>query len=210
MALWAAGGGLGKVFLGCIVVAITVCCLAVHTATIRMMSAMARDNNLPFSARLSRVDSLRRTPVVPAVLIGVLSIAILVLTVRQPQVFTAVTSIAVVMIYVASLLVAVPMLLSRLRGRWPLPAGPAGPDGARRFSLGRWGLPVNALAVLWGGGMALNLAWPRREVQDPTEPHHWYLQWAAFVFIGAFAGIGLAHYLLRQRHRTGVLADHAA
>ncbi|WP_225156623.1 amino acid permease, partial [Bradyrhizobium sp. BRP23] len=37
------GGPLGKVFLGCIVVAITVCALAVHTAGIRLMFAMARD-----------------------------------------------------------------------------------------------------------------------------------------------------------------------
>ncbi|GAB4079387.1 amino acid permease [Modestobacter muralis] len=205
--LSAAGGGLGKVFLASIAVAITVCCLAVHTATIRMMFAMARDNNLPFAARLARVDPKRRTPVLPAVLIGVLAIAVLVVNIRQPQVFTAVTSIAVVMIYVAYLLVTVPMLLSRLRGRWPLPADD---DGPRHFSLGRWGLPVNVLAVLWGGGMALNLAWPRREVYNATEPHHWYLQWAAFVFIGAIAGIGLAYYVLRQRHRTGVLADHAA
>ncbi|QXG76172.1 amino acid permease [Modestobacter sp. L9-4] len=205
--LSAAGGGLGKVFLLCIAIAITVCCLAVHTATVRMMFAMARDNNLPFAARLARVDPKRRTPVLPAVLIGVLSIAILVVNIRQPQIFTAVTSIAVVMIYVAYLLVTVPMLIARLRGRWPLPA-PA--DGARHFSLGRWGLPVNVLAVLWGGGMALNLAWPRSEVYNATDPHHWYLQWAAFVFIGAIAAVGLAYYLLRQRHRTGVLAEHAA
>jgi urea carboxylase system permease len=206
--LQAAGGGLGKVFLLCIAVAITVCCLAVHTATIRMMFAMARDNNLPFASRLARVDPRRKTPVLPAVLIGVLSIAVLVLNIRQPQVFTALTSIAVVMIYVAYLLVTVPMLLARLRGRWQ--PQPVDADGRKHFSLGRWGLPVNVLAVLWGTGMALNLAWPRREVYNATEPHHWYLQWAAFVFIGAIAAVGLAYYLLRARYRSGVLAEHAA
>jgi hypothetical protein len=112
------------------------------------------------------------------------------------------------MIYLAYLLVTVPMLAARLRGRWPLPAE-AAPGGRRYFTLGRWGLPVNVLAVLWGGGMALNLAWPRREVYNATEPHHWYLQWGAFVFIGAIALAGLTYYLLRQRHRSGVLAEHA-
>ncbi|WP_138731826.1 APC family permease [Modestobacter excelsi] len=205
--LQAAGNGLGKAFLVCIVVAITVCCLAVHTATIRMAFAMARDNNLPFAGRLARVDPRHKTPVVPAVVIGVLSICILLVNVRQPQIFTTLTSIAVVMIYLAYLLVTGPMLVSRLRGRWPLPAEP---DGARHFSLGRWGLPVNVLAVLWGAGMALNLAWPRREVYNATAPYHWYLQWGAFVFIGAIALVGLAYYLLRQRHRSGVLPEHAA
>ena len=47
------GGPFGKAFLVCIVVAVTVCTLAVHAAAIRMMFAMARDNNLPFSRQLS-------------------------------------------------------------------------------------------------------------------------------------------------------------
>jgi urea carboxylase system permease len=203
--LQAAGSGIGRVFLLAIVVAITVCCLAVHTATIRMMFGMARDNNLPGSARLAKVHPRFRTPVVPAVVIGLLSIGILLINIRQPQIFTVITSIAVVMIYLAYLLVTAPMLISRLRGRWPAPN-----DGERHFSLGRWGLPVNVLAVLWGAGMAINLGWPRRDVYNATEPHHWYLQWGAVLFIGAIALIGLAYYRLRQRHRTGVLPEHAA
>jgi urea carboxylase system permease len=205
--LQVAGTGLGKVFLLCIMIAITVCCLAVHTATIRMVFAMARDNGLPFSTRLAKVHPRRKTPVVPAVVTGVLSIGILLINIRQPQIFTVLTSIAIIMVYLAYLLVTVPMLLSRLRGRWPVPGGR---NDGRYFSLGRWGLPVNVLAVLWGGGMALNLAWPRREVYNATEPHHWYLQWGAFVFIGAIALVGLAYYLLRARHSGGVLPEHAA
>ncbi|WP_104525961.1 APC family permease [Blastococcus atacamensis] len=204
--LQAAGTEVGRVFLLAIVVAITVCCLAVHTATIRMMFGMARDNNLPGSARLARVHPRFKTPVAPAVLIGLLSIGILLINIRQPQIFTVITSIAVVMIYLSYLLVTVPMLISRLRGRWP---GTGDDDGRRHFSLGRWGLPVNVLAVLWGAGMAINLGWPRRAVYNATEPYHWYLQWGAAVFIGAIAVSGLAYYRLRQRHRTGVLPEHA-
>jgi amino acid transporter len=122
--------------------------------------------------------------------------------IRQPQIFTVLTSIAVIMIYVAYLLVTVPMLIARLRGRYEAPS-------SAFFSLGRWGLPVNLLAVLWGAGMALNLAWPRREVYNAAAPFHWYLQWGAFVFIGVIALGGLAYYRFRQRHRTGVLPEHA-
>ena len=195
------GGTFGRFFLICIAIAITVCCLAVHTATIRMMFAMARDNNLPFGSRLAKVHPRYKTPVVPAVVVGALSIAILLLNVRQPQIFTVLTSIAVIMIYVAYLLVTVPMLITRLRGRY---------EPAEGFSLGRWGLPVNIVAVLWGTGMALNLAWPRREIYNFKAPYHWYLQWGAFVFIGVIAVGGLAYYQLRQRHRSGVLPEHAA
>jgi len=203
--LEALGSPVGKAFLVCVAIAVTVCVLAVHSAAIRLMFAMARDNNLPASRHLARIHPVYKTPVAASVLIGVLSLSILVVNIRQPQIFTVVTSIAVIMIYLAYLLVTVPMLLSRLRGEWPRDSGRA--DG---FSLGRWGLPVNAVAVLWGGAMALNLAWPRAEVYNASGPQHWYLQYGAFVFVGGIAGLGLAYYLLVQRRRTAVLPEHAA
>jgi hypothetical protein len=58
--------------------------------------------------------------------------------------------------------------------------------------------------------MALNLIWPRKEVYNAVEPFHWYLQWGAVLFIGIVFFGGLAYYLLVQRHKTGVLPEHAA
>jgi urea carboxylase system permease len=196
--LQALGGPLGKVFLVCIVVAITVCALAVHTAGIRLMFAMARDNALPAGATLARIDPVRKTPVVPAVVIGVVAVLILAVNIGTPEIFTAVTSVAVIMIYVAYLLVTVPMLIKRLRGEWP---GADAPKGY--FSLGALGLPVNVIAVLWGAFMALDLAWPRTDVYGD-------FPYIAFVFIGAVALIGLAWFLLRGRHHLGTLPEHMA
>jgi urea carboxylase system permease len=197
------GGTLGKVMLICIGIAITVCVLAVHTAAIRMMFAMARDNALPAGATLAKIDPRHKTPIVPAVLIGAVAVLILVVNIRTPEIFTAVTSVAIIMVYLAYLLVTLPMLISRLRGRWPVPDT----SGRRYFSLGRWGLPVNVLAVLWGSLMALNLAWPRSEVYGDGP---WYLRWIAFVFVGIVALAGLLWYRLRGRHHVGVLPEHMA
>jgi urea carboxylase system permease len=200
------GETMGKVFLVCVAIAVTVCCLAVHTATIRMMFAMARDNNLPAGERLAKVDPVRKTPIVPAILVGVLALLILVVNIQQPQIFTVITSIGIIMIYVAYLLVTGPMLFSRLRGQWP-------PKDAREqgwFTLGKLGLPINIVAVLWGTAMAINLAWPRKEVYNATEPFHWYLQYGAILFVGVVFFGGLVYYWLVQRHKTGVLASHAA
>lgn len=193
------GGPLGKVFLVCIIVAITVCALAVHSAAIRLMFAMARDNALPASTALARIDRTRRTPVAPAVVIGVLAVLILGVNIGTPEIFTAVTSVAVVMIYVAYLLVTVPLLINRLWGRWPTPDAPKG-----HFSLGRWGIPVNIIAVVWGTAMAINLAWPRVEVYGDNGP----LQYIAVIFTGATVVIGLSWFLLRGRHRLGTLPEH--
>ncbi|MEU9011850.1 amino acid permease [Streptomyces sp. NPDC048479] len=196
------GSTIGEIVLWCVVVAITVCTLAVQAAGIRLMFAMARDNNLPAGSLLARVSPRFKTPVVPAVVIGVVGVFILVININQPQIFSVITSIAIIMIYVAYLLVTAPMLARRLRGKWQPAEG--------KFSLGRFGLPVNILAVLWGAAMSLNLAWPRAEVYNATGPQHWYLRWGAFLFVGVVALGGFAYYWFVQRHRTGVLAEHRA
>ncbi|WP_214369140.1 APC family permease [Pseudonocardia sp. H11422] len=196
------GGTLGKIILISIAIAITVCVLAVHTAAIRMMFAMARDNALPAASALARVDPKHKTPIVPAILIGAIAIGTLVVNIRTPEIFTAVTSVAIIMIYLAYLLVTAPMLAARLRGEWPV----RDPEGRRYFSLGRPGLPVNILAVLWGSLMALNLAWPRAEVYG----ERWYLRWVAFISIGFVALSGLVWFRLRGRHKLGTLPQHMA
>lgn len=195
-------GPLGTIFLVCIVVAVTVCSLAVHTAAIRLTFAMARDNALPVGEKLARVHPKTQAPVIPAVVIGIISIAILVVNIGQPKIFTVLTSIAIIMIYLAYLMVTGPMLMKRVRGQWP----PKDLAAGGYFTMGRWGLLVNIVAVLWGVGMAINLAWPRAAVYG--EP--WYNTWGAFVYIGVILGFGLAWYLLRGRHHIGTLASHAA
>ncbi|MFQ6392302.1 APC family permease [Nocardia sp. KC 131] len=195
-------GPLGTIFLCCIVVAVTVCSLAVHTAAIRLTFAMARDNALPFGEKLARVHPKTQTPVVPAVVIGVLAVLILVVNIGQPKIFTVLTSIAIIMIYLAYLMVTGPMLKKRLKGQWP----PKDLKAGGYFSMGRWGLLVNIVAVVWGIGMALNLAWPREAVYGTP----WYNTWGAFVYIGAILGAGLLWYGLRGRKSIGTLASHAA
>ena len=195
------GGTVGRLFLITISIAVIVCLLAVHTAAIRLMFAMARDNALPAGSTLARIDPVRKTPVIPAVIVGIVAILILVANIGVPEVFTAVTSVAIIMIYIAYLLVTIPMLVKRLRGQWPDPDG----SGIKYFSMGRIGLPVNILAVLWGAGMAINLAWPREEVYGSG-----WLSYIAFIFIGIIALAGLSWFLLRGRHHLGCLPEHRA
>jgi urea carboxylase system permease len=194
-------GPLGKVFLVCIVVAVTVCSLAVHTAAIRLTFAMARDNALPFGENLARVNPETQTPIAPAVVIGLIAALILVINIGQPKIFTVLTSIAVIMIYLAYLMVTGPLLLRRMRGQWP----PSDLAAGGYFTMGRWGLLVNIVAVLWGAGMALNLAWPREAIYGAP----WYNTWGAFVYTGVILGAGLLWYGLRGRHHLGTLASHA-
>jgi len=194
-------GPLGKIFLVCIVVAVTVCSLAVHTAAIRLTFAMARDNALPFGEKLALVNPTTQTPIVPAVVIGAIAELILIVNIGQPKIFTVLTSIAIIMIYLAYLMVTGPLLMKRLRGQWP----PSDLAVGGYFTMGKWGMLVNVIAVLWGAGMALNLAWPREVVYGSP----WYNTWGAFVYIAVILGAGLWWYAIKGRHHIGTLASHA-
>jgi urea carboxylase system permease len=196
------GGTLGDVFLIASVIAITVCALAVHTGGIRMIFTMGRDGRLPFASAIARVHGKSKTPLVPSIVIGVVTILLLILNVGNQKAFFVLTSVAIIMFYIAYLCVTGPLLLARLRGKWP--TAEHGPY----FSLGRWGLPVNLLAVVFQIGVMINLAWPRIAVYGSGG---WYYQWGAFVFVGVLGAVGAVYYFAVQRGRTDtVLAEHRA
>jgi urea carboxylase system permease len=200
------GGPLGKLFLVCIAIAITVCTLAIQAAAVRLVFAMARDNNLPFGRWLAHVHPTRKTPTNASITCGVLALVVLVVMITQPQINVVLSAIGIVLIYGAYLLVTAPLLRSRLQNKWPL--ANRGPD---EYCLGKpLGLMVNIVAVIWGVAMIVNLVWPRDEVYNPDEPHHWYLQWSGILIPVILIVIGAALYQLRIKHRTGILAEHAA
>ena len=175
------GTGLGDAFLICSAIAITVCCLAVQTAAIRMTFAMARDGRLPFSKALAKVSPRSKTPILPALITGGLTIVVLLINLGNQRAFFILTSTAIILFYIPYLMVTVPMLLRRLRGQWPRP------EHGPYFKLGRWGVVVNFVAVIYGAAMTINLAWPRAEVYGED---HWYFQWGAILVTALIAAVG--------------------
>ncbi|MFE7167709.1 amino acid permease [Streptomyces sp. NPDC057616] len=190
------GDGVGKVLLADVVVAIAVATLAIQTAACRMLFSMARDGQLPFSARLAHVNPRTGMPGAPAVVVGVLAAALLLLNFASPDAFLAIGTTCIVLLYLAYAMVTGPLLLRRLRGAFTV----EGTDetGGSLFSLGRWGVPVNAFALLYGLAMTLNLAWPRAEVYDPAGGH-WYFQWFTVLFLTATLALGAGYRAWRQR-----------
>jgi urea carboxylase system permease len=184
------GTGLGDAFLVCSAIAITVCCLAVQTAAIRMTWAMARDGRLPFSGALAKVSPRSKTPVLPALLTGGLTIVVLLINLGNQRAFFILTSTAIVLFYIPYLMVTGPMLVRRLRGRWPRP------EHGPYFRLGRWGTLVNLVAVGYGAAMTVNLIWPRAEVYGDD---HWYFQWGAVIVTGLIVLAGAIMLYVRRR-----------
>ncbi|MEU4095203.1 amino acid permease [Streptomyces sp. NPDC026673] len=191
------GPGVGKALLVDVVVAIAVATLAIQTAGTRMLFSMARDGVLPCSARLSRVSARSGMPAAPALVVGVAAAALCLLNLLSPDAFLAIGTTCIAMLYLAYAMVTGPMLLRRLRGE-RFGSGGTDEEGRPLFSLGRWGLPVNALALLYGLAMTVNLAWPRAAVYDPAGGH-WYFQWFTVLFLLVSVGAGAAWRLLRAR-----------
>jgi urea carboxylase system permease len=199
------GNTTGNVFLADTALAIFVCCLAVQAATIRMIFSMARDNRLPAGSAVARVSGHRKVPIVPALVTGTLTLVLMLINVGNQNAFLVITSIAIIMFYIAYLGVTAPMLIRRLRGDWPKP------DHGPYFSLGRWGLPVNIAAVAYGTLVAINIAWPRNSVYNALGTPHWYWQWSPVLFIGGIVIIGSIYYFAVQAKKPPeVLAEHRA
>jgi amino acid transporter len=189
------GDGVGRALLCDVALAVAVATLAIQTSATRMLFSMARDSALPFSGPLARVSPRTGQPPVPALAVGALAAALLLLSFASPEAWLAIGTTCIVMLYLAYAMVTGPQLLRRLRGGFP-----AGTDeqGNALFSLGRWGIPVNALALLYGLVMTVNLAWPRAAVYDPSGGH-WYFQWFTLLFLAAALALGAAWRALRAR-----------
>jgi urea carboxylase system permease len=185
----------GKLLLIDVAFAVSVCTLAIQTAAARMIFSMSRDHVLPFSAQLSKVSDRTGTPVLATVVPGVGAAVCLLVNVGNAGLFLGLASVCIMLLYIAYLMVTVPMLVRRLQGS-ALPEG-VDEDGRKLFSLGRAGLVVNAIAVAYGALMTINLGWPRAEVYDPAG-EGWYLHYLPLIAL-AVTGIGGVVAYLYQR-----------
>jgi urea carboxylase system permease len=192
-----AGPFWGPVVLAIVAVSIFSAALAISASATRVMFSMARDGQLPFARALAKVSPRTRTPILPGAVVGVLSIGVLLINLGQTSVFATVTSVSVVIVYLAYLFVTIPLLVHRLRRN-----GAHTPDPAY-FTLGRWGLPVNVVAVVFGVLMLVNVGWPRAEVYD-LDGRGWVFQWAAPLSVVVIIGLGLLAYRVMQRQRAAL------
>jgi amino acid transporter len=189
---------LATIYLLVVSAAILVCCMCIMTATIRLCFGMARDNNLPFSSHITRVNPRLHTPVLACIVVGVLSAVPMLKYAGAGYVAIAATG----MIYLSYFLGNVASLQARLKG-WPRVKAP--------FSLGRWGTLINALGLLYGGAMIVNFAWPRA-ASNPTPNQTLgslslgigFLNKIPILYtvLGVVLIIGALYYVLVQRNKN--------
>jgi amino acid transporter len=189
------------VYLLVVAAAIFVCCLAIQASTIRLCFGMSRDEQLPGSSLLRVVHPRLHTPIGACLAVGIFAFIPMLQYTGAAIVAIAATG----MIYLSYLICNLAVIRARLRG-WPRTAAP--------FSLGKWGIPITAVGLLWGGGMLVNFAWPR-VATNPTPNQtgkllnfHWHwlndqpILWTVAIVI---ALVGAVYFILVQRTKPAHL-----
>jgi len=133
------GGKLTLVLKAVALVAIFSALLANVTIATRMCFSLARDNMLPGSKLLSRVDAKTRTPINSTLLVGGLALFVNLLS---AGIINRVVAIVSVMFYLTYLLTMIATLIGSKRAS--IPDAPP-----QYFTLGRWLRPLAWVGILW-------------------------------------------------------------
>ncbi len=175
-----------------------------------MMFSMSRDRQLPGRPRLGPRQPTFKTPANSAVGVGILA-AIPILLVGPLGGYNL-SLAATGLIYLSYFLCNFGVALARRKG-WPRTRA--------WFNLGRWGMLINILALIYGGLMIINIGlwndealfgdfgtatralwnpWINTTFQFLGQPLEWLPQWPLFeTIVGALLLLGLIYYVIAIR-----------
>lgn len=156
-------------------------------AVTRDIWSFSRDQGLPFSTWLSRVDPKRHIPVHATMITSCFSIALSLIYIGSPVAFYAITSLLAVALLQCYCLSIGCLLWRRIAHPETIP--PA------KFSLGRWGIPLNAAAVIYSAWCFFWCFWPTTNSGAPSA-----LNWASVIF-GATMVAAIIHYIFVARKK---------
>lgn len=179
-----------KVFLVVTVTAFISCVLSLQAAASRLLFSFARDGMLPGHKWLSKVSPRSNVPTNALIVACTIPAALAVLVYINPDLLIPITGFAVLGIYVAFQMVVLASLRQRIKG-WR-PAGP--------FSLGRWGIVVNALALAYGIFAMVLLA-------IPGSSGDFFADWVVLIGLGVVAISGLAYLFIARPDRVSTAPE---
>lgn len=164
-----------------VILALTCCILTcsniVYLAAVtRDLFAFARDRGFPFSSWLMKVHPTRHVPVNATIVTSLISGAMALIYIGSPLAFYAITSLYVVAILQCYSLSIGCLLWRRLTRPETLP--PAA------WSLGKWGVPMNAAAVMFSVWAFFWSFWPQ-EYPVTAAGFNWAAAVFGVVLIGA-------------------------
>ncbi|MEW2357374.1 amino acid permease [Spirillospora sp. NPDC029432] len=176
-----------KVILGIVLISFVSCAMSLQAAASRLTYAYARDDMIVGSRILARFSAARHVPPYALLLAAVLPALLVIGSKVSADALTKIISFASLGIYLGFQMVVLAALRARLRG-WR-PSGP--------FTLGRWGLVVNAAALVYGVLAMINMSWPR----TPDVP--WYDNYIVPLGGAVVIVLGLVYMTVTRHYGRG-------
>jgi len=165
------------------------CLLSLQAAASRLLFAYARDEMIFASKFLRHMSSGRRVPSNALLMMGAIPALIALSALWLQNAIATIISFAAVGIYIAFQMIVLAALIARAMG-WR-PAGP--------FTLGKWGLLVNLLALGYGVSAIVNILWPRPAT--PNDP--WYALYGMLATTVGIVVLGGIYMVIAKPYERG-------
>ena len=163
-----------------VMISIFACAVASMATATRLLFSMSRDNMLPFSSFMAKVNEKRQTPQIATLVIWVFS-TIIILLFRRIEIITSVGALAAYLGYSG-------IMLSTLVTQKKLKV-------SHGFSLGKWRRAIQILSLVWTLMVVAALSIPETEIPGIKMKH-------LPAVMAAFAAIaGTLFYLLFVRKK---------
>jgi amino acid transporter len=118
----------------------------------RLTWAFARDNGLPFSEFFARVDPTYKIPLRALLLVASCIFVLSFIQIGSTAAFNAILSLSTLGLYISYLIPLILLVLKRFTAPQDIPQG--------TFSLGKLGLPMNLIAILFATYFVIFLPFP--------------------------------------------------
>lgn len=156
-----------------------------NAATSRQTFAFARDKGLPFSKWISKVDTNRRIPVNAIALSCIISCLLSLINIGSLTAFNAIISLNVAALMYTYIMSIGCVIYQKIWHAETLPP--------RRWDMGRWGLPVNIIGLVYCCFAFFWSLWPSDRLVTLDN-----FNWSVVIFGGVFI-VSLGMYVFKGR-----------
>ncbi|KAF2121706.1 amino acid/polyamine transporter I [Lophiotrema nucula] len=178
------GGATG---MTCLMLVIAIfACVAVMATNSRQLFAFARDKGVPFSGFFGQIHPTLEIPANAVVLTLIFVLLLSLINIGSTTAFMQVISLGVAAMLTSYIISISCVALKRIRGEPLLPS---------KFDLGKWGLPINIISLVFLVFLWFFTFWP--SAPHPTVET---MNWAVLGY-GAVIILASIYYFFRARHR---------
>jgi choline transport protein len=163
----------GTALSACLVLMFFCCSLTIVATASRQLWAFARDRAVPNAKAVSSVHPRMKVPLVSICLTGTVTCALSLINIGSATVFNAIVSLSVAGFFGSYLIPLSLFLYKRIKHPEQVPPGP--------WTLGRWGVYVNAFAIAWSLLIMFFSFWPTSVPVTPVNMNWSCVLWSAVV-----------------------------